>query len=72
MKGKATIATGLDSVTAAVASLDTIEAGEKKPFVVSAKPSATTGAVDVVVRGSTGVEADVEEFMTVIAWGTKA
>lgn len=72
VKGKATIATGLDTVEECVASLETIEAGEKKGFVVSVKPSGTAGAVDVVVKDEKGVEATSEPVVHVIARGTKA
>jgi hypothetical protein len=67
--GKATIPTGLDTVTGAVASLEAINAASKKGFVVSAVASATVGAVDVVVSDTTGAEANAAVFVAWMAYG---
>lgn len=67
--GKATIPTGLDTVTGAVASLEVLNAASKKGFVVSAVASATVGAIDVFVADTTGAEATAAVFVGWQAYG---
>lgn len=55
--GKATIATGLDTVTGVVASLETISSVAKHGFTVQAKASASEGSVDVTVYDKEANEA---------------
>ncbi len=68
--GKATIATGLKTVVGAVASLEALSATAKKGYGVSAVASATTGAIDVVVKDTAGAEATAGVFVAWLAFGT--
>lgn len=69
VNGKATIATGLDTVEGAVASLEVINPAAKKGFVVAAAASATPGAIDVTVYDTTGAEANAAVFVAWTAFG---
>lgn len=68
--GKATIATGLGTCLGGIACLDKVESGAGKTWVVSAKASATPGAIDVVVKDSAGTESTTAVGVTVDADGT--
>jgi hypothetical protein len=67
--GKATIATGLATVSATLAGLEAVNTGAKKGYLVTAKPSATAGAIDVVVLDKEGAEATAAAFVNWTASG---
>lgn len=69
VKGKATIPTGLKTVTGVVASLEALSVTAKHGYAVSAAPSGTAGSIDVVVEDTTGAEATTAVFVGWFAVG---
>jgi len=59
VRGSATIATGLATVETVTASLESVGTGAGDPFLVTARPSATAGSVDVAVKQDDGTAATV-------------
>jgi len=71
-EAKATIATGLASVTGAHVTLGAIAKGETEAFTASATPSETAGSVEIEVLDVSGEPAEGEVPVTVTAFGTAA
>lgn len=67
--GAATIATGLEKVEGGIATLEKIETGAGKTWLVQAKASGTPGSIDVKVIDSAGNESTTAVFVTVDAHG---